>query len=365
MPRAAVLYEFSSPLVIEEIDVQPPGAGEISVRMAASGVCHSDLHIQQGIHRCRVPAIIGHEGAGIVEAVGEGVRGLRPGDHVVLSWLPYCGRCRFCVSGRPQLCDDLGWSDAGTMPDGGVRFSSGGKPLLHNTTSSFAELTVVPAQTAVKVDESLDLVALALLGCAVMTGVGAVLNTAGVEAGESVAVVGCGGVGLSVVQGARIAGASSIVAIDPIESKRALARRLGATHGIDPRAGDVGAALREILPGGADYAFEALGRPETIETAVGLIGKGGTAVLVGMAPPEARIPIDALRMTLEEQTVKGCWYGSCRPSLDFPRLVDLYRMGALDLESMVSARCRLEEVNDAFAAMLQGEVARTVIDYSL
>ncbi len=365
MPKAAVLYEFASPLVIEEIDVDPPEAGEVAVRMVASGVCHSDLHMQQGIHRCKVPAIIGHEGAGIVEAVGEGVRHLVPGDHVIMSWLPYCGRCRFCVSGRPELCDDLEWSDAGTMPDGGVRFSAGGRPILHSTTSSFSELTVVPAQTAIKVDESLDLVALALLGCAVMTGVGAVLNTAGVEAGASVAVVGCGGVGLSIVQGARIAGATTIVAVDPVESKRSLARRLGATHGIDPGAGDVGAALREIVPTGTDYAFEALGRPETIETAIGLIGKGGTAVLVGMAPPSARIPIDALMMTVQERTVKGSWYGSCRPSLDFPRLVDLYRTGALDLESMVSARCRLEEVNDAFAAMERGEVARTVIDYRL
>jgi S-(hydroxymethyl)glutathione dehydrogenase / alcohol dehydrogenase len=362
---AAVLYEFGSPLAIEEIDVEGPRAGEVMVRMAASGVCHSDLHTQQGIHPCHLPAVLGHEGAGIVEAVGDGVSDLGRGDHVILSWLPYCGRCRFCLSGRPVLCDDLGWSDAGTMTDGTTRFSKDGRQILHSTSSSFAEVTVVPAQTAIKVDESLDLGALALLGCAVMTGVGAVFNTAGVRPGDSVAVVGCGGVGLSVVQGARIAGAVAIVAIDPVEAKRELAKRLGATHAIGAKSGDTSSQLREILPEGADFAFEALGRPETIETALGLAGKGGTAILIGMAPPSAKVAINPLAMTLSEQAIKGCWYGSCRPPTDFSRLVDLYRNGALDLESMVTRKCRLEDVNDAFAAIERGEVARTVIDYGL
>jgi S-(hydroxymethyl)glutathione dehydrogenase / alcohol dehydrogenase len=362
---AAVLYEFASPLVIEEIAVDGPRAGEVMVRMAASGVCHSDLHAQRGTHPCPLPVVLGHEGAGIVEAVGDGVSDLRPGDHVILSWLPYCGRCRFCLSGRPVLCDNLGWSDAGTMTDGTTRFSKDGRRIMHNTTSSFAEVTVVPAQTAIKVDESLDLVALALLGCAVMTGVGAVLNTAGVRPGDSVAVVGCGGVGLSVVQGARIAGATTIVAIDPVEAKRELARKLGATHGVAPEASGTPSGLQEIIPEGADFAFEALGRPETIEAALGLTGKGGTAVLIGMANPSTRVAIDPLAMTLSERVIKGCWYGSCRPPADFSRLVDLYQNGSLDLESMLTATCRLEDVNDAFAAMERGDVARTVIDYGL
>ena len=223
----------------------------------------------------------------------------------------------------------------------------------------------MPAQTAVKVDGSLDLAALALIGCAVMTGVGAVLNTARVRAGDSVVVVGCGGVGLSVVQGRENRRRHDDRGRRPGRGEGDLARKLGATHAIDPGDGDVSAALREIVPAGADYSFEALGRPETIETAIGLVGKGGTAVLVGMAPPSARIPIDALTMTIEERSIKGCWYGSCRPSTDFARLVDLYRGGVLDLESMVSARCSLGEVNDAFSAMERGEVARTVIDYGL
>lgn len=365
MGLAAVLYEFASPLAIEEVDVDGPRAGEVMVRMAASGVCHSDFHIQQGIHPCRLPVVLGHEGAGIVEAVGDGVSDIRLGDHVILSWLPYCGRCRFCLSGRPALCVNLGWSDAGTMADGTTRFSKDGRPILHSTSSSFAEVTVVPAQTAIKVEESLDLVALALLGCAVMTGVGAVLNTAGVRPGDSVAVVGCGGVGLSVVQGARIAGATTIVAIDPVEAKRELAEKLGATHGIGPENGGTSSCFREILPEGADFAFEALGRPETIEAALGLVGRGGTTVLIGMAPPSAKVAIAPLPMTLSEQVIKGCWYGSCRPPTDFSRLVALYQNGALDLESMVTRKCRLGDINDAFAAMERGEVARTVIDYGL
>lgn len=358
-----MLYEFESPLVIEEIEVDPPQFGEVKVRMAASGVCHSDLHTVQGIHPFPRPVILGHEGAGIVEEVGMGVQDLDPGDHVILSWLPYCGSCRYCAVGRPALCDNLAWSNAGTMTDGTTRFHRDGRRLLHNTTSSFSEVTVVPAQTAIKVDPSFDLPSLALLGCAVMTGIGAVLNTAGVRPGESVAVVGCGGVGLSIVQGARIAGATMIVAVDPVPAKRKLAARLGATHAVDPAGCDPVAAVREITSGGVDYAFEALGRLETIEMAIRLSGKGGTAVLVGMAPPDARVGIDALSLTLEERTIKGCWYGSCRPSADFPRLLDFYRTGALDLASMVTTRCRLEDINEALAALERGEQARTVIDY--
>jgi S-(hydroxymethyl)glutathione dehydrogenase/alcohol dehydrogenase len=301
----------------------------------------------------------------VVEEVGERVEGLSPGDHVILSWVPYCGRCRFCAAGRPALCDNLGFSDSGTMMDGTTRFRAAGRPVLHYTTSSFAELTVVPAQTAMRVDKALPLTQLALLGCAVMTGTGAVLNTAGVRPGQSVAVVGCGGVGLSAVQGARLAGAAPIVAVDPVESKRRLAEKLGATHSVDPGKGALTETVRAIVRGGVDYAFEALGRPETIEATIALLAKGGTAVIVGMAPPEARVPLDALTLTVEERTVKGCWYGSVRPGSDFPRLLDFYVSGKLDLASMLSASCRLEEVNEALEAVERGEPARTVIDYGL
>lgn len=360
---AAVLYGFGEPLVVEEINVDPPRYGEVSVRMGASGVCHSDLHTAQGIHPASLPVILGHEGAGIVEDVGDGVEHLSVGDHVILSWLPYCGRCRFCASGRPALCAALAWSDAGTMRDGTTRFHRGDVPLRHYTASSFAELTVVPAQTAIPVDRSLPFTELALLGCAVMTGTGAVLNTAAVRPGETVAVVGCGGVGLSIVQGARIAGARTIVALDQVDWKLDLARHLGASDTINVASTDARAGLDEISPGGVDYSFEAIGRPETIEMALGLVARGGTAVLVGMAPPDARVPLDCLTLTVEERSIIGSWYGSCRPPTDFDRLIGFYQRGQIDVTSMITRTCRLEDVNEAFAAMQRGEVARTVIDY--
>jgi S-(hydroxymethyl)glutathione dehydrogenase / alcohol dehydrogenase len=362
--RAAVLYDFNEPLRIEEVETDPPGPGEVLVRFAASGVCHSDLHTVQGVHKAPLPAILGHEGAGVVEEVGPGVRSVAPGDHVIVTWLPYCGRCRFCLSGRPQLCDDLAWSDAGLMRDGTIRFHRNGERIHHyGSVSSFAERAVVPEQTAIPVDRSLPLAELALMGCAVMTGVGAALRTAVVRPGDTVAVVGCGGVGLSVIQGARIAGASRIVAVDVVDEKLALARELGATDLVNSRSGDPVEQLHELIPGGVDHSFEALGRPETIETAIRLIGKGGTAVLVGMAPPDATVSFDALTTTLQERTIKGCWYGSVRPPVDYPMLIDLYRRGLLRLDALVSRTCDIEGINDAFERMERGEVARTLVVY--
>lgn len=360
--RAAVLHEFNAPLVVEELELDPPKAGEVLIRMAASGVCHSDLHVVQGIHPTALPAVLGHEGAGVVEAVGPSVADLAPGDHVMLSWLPYCGRCRHCVRERPNRCENVAWYDS-TMEDGTCRFHLDGRPIHHYNTSSFAERSVVPARTAIRVDPALPLTELALMGCAVMTGVGAVLNTAHVRPGDSVAVVGCGGVGLNVVQGARIAGATAIVAVDTVPAKLELARELGATQTVDAGAGDPVEAVLELVAGGVDHAFEALGRPETIETTLRLTGRGGQAVLIGMAPPEARVPLDALTLTIEERCVRGCWYGSCVPLRDFPLLVDLYREGRLRLDSLIST-CTLDDVNDAFRRMEAGESARSVIVYS-
>ena len=361
--KAAVLYEYNTPLVIEEVELDPPRAGEVLVRLGASGVCHSDLHTVQGIHGWPLPTILGHEGAGIVEEVGLGVTNVAPGDHVMISWLPACGRCRFCVSGRTNLCVDLAWSDAGTMMDGTTRFHRGDQSIYHYETSSFAERSVIPAQTAIPVDPSLPLSVLALVGCAVTTGVGAVFNTARVRPGDTVAVVGCGGVGLNIVQGARIAGAGAIVAIDREPRKLELARELGATHGVDASEGGVVERVREIAGGsGVDHAFEAIGRPATIELAIQLVGRGGQAILVGMAPPEARPTFDALGLTFEEKSIRGCWYGSCRQQVDFPLMVDLYRDGKLRLDLLVEP-CALEDVNEAFAAMEAGTVARRVIVY--
>jgi S-(hydroxymethyl)glutathione dehydrogenase/alcohol dehydrogenase len=358
--RAAVLYEFGRPLIVEELELDPPRQGEVLVRMVASGICHSDLHVQQGIHPTSLPVVLGHEGAGVVEEIGGGVNHVRPGDHVMLTWLPYCGACRQCASGRPNLCERVAWYDT-TLEDGTCRFHRDGERIHHYNTSSFAERSVVPARTAIPVDPTLPMTEVALMGCAVMTGVGAALNTARVRPGDSVAVVGCGGVGLNVVQGAAIAGATTIVAVDPVPAKLTLARELGATDGVDPRAGDPVEAVRE-LTGGVDHAFEALGRPETIELAIQLTGRGGQAILIGMAPPDARVTFDALTATIEERAIRGCWYGSCRPLSDFPKLIDLYRAGLLRLDRLIT-EIGLDDVNDAFARMEAGDAVRSVIVY--
>jgi S-(hydroxymethyl)glutathione dehydrogenase/alcohol dehydrogenase len=359
--RAAVLEAFGEPLAVQELELDPPKAGELLVRMAASGVCHSDLHVALGIHPTALPVVLGHEGAGVVEDVGPGVAGLAPGDHVLLTWLPYCGHCRPCARGWPNRCENTLWYDA-TLEDGTCRFHRDGEPVHHMNTSSFAERSVVPARTAIKVDPDLPLTELALMGCGVMTGVGAALNTAHVRPGDTVAVVGCGGVGLNVVQGARIAGAAVIVAVDVVPSKLELARELGATHAVDASAVDPVEAVRELVPGGVDHAFEALGRPQTIETTLGLTGRGGQAVLIGMAPPDARIPLDALTMTIEERCVRGSWYGSSVPLRDFPLLIELYRDGRLRLDPLIT-ECTLDDVNEAFDRIEAGDTARSVIVY--
>ena len=360
--RAAVLYRTGQPLVIEELELDEPRAGEVLVRLVASGVCHSDLHNQQGVHPPPTPVVLGHEGAGVVVRVGPGVEHVGPGDHVVLTWLPYCGRCRWCAEGKPTRCANLAWVDDGTMPDGTIRMHrADGMPIKHYTTSSFAESTIVPAQTAIPVDRRLDLTQLALIGCAVMTGVGAVLNTAKVAPGDTVAVVGCGGVGLNIVQGAVIAGAGRIIAVDRDEVKLRLARELGATDTVTAGTnGDIRVAVHELLGDGVDHSFEAVGHPETIELAISLTGIGGQAVLVGMAPPKARVALDPLTLTLGERAVRGSWYGSTRPFRDVPFLIELLGQGRLELERLVT-RCRLEDVDKALDALEHGSVARSVI----
>jgi S-(hydroxymethyl)glutathione dehydrogenase/alcohol dehydrogenase len=357
--RAAVQYAFGQPLRVEEVELDPPGVGEVLVRMAASGVCRSDWHTAQGMHRHPLPVVLGHEGSGVVEELGPGVRGLEPGDHVVLSWLPYCGACRRCLAGRPNLCERLETFDAGLLADGTTRMHARGVPIHHNVPSSFAELAVVPANTAIAVDPGIPLEQVALLGCAVMTGVGAILNTARVRPGQSVAVVGCGGVGLSAVQGARIAGASRILAIDVVEDKLRLARELGATEAVSSRVSDP----VEVAAGGLDVVVECLGHPETIELAVSLTAPGGQAVLVGMAPPEARPGVSALDLTLGERTVRGCWYGSCVPPRDFPLLVELVRDGHLRLDAMIGRSFALDGINEALALFEGGEERRSVISF--
>ncbi len=359
--KAAVLHRVNAPLAIEEITIDPPRRGEVLVRLAASGVCRSDLHMVRGVHAAPLPIVLGHEGAGVVEEVGEGVKHVRAGDHVVLTWMPRCGRCRFCASGRPNLCDDLAWSEAGLMRDGTTRLHRAGRRIHHNTSSSFAERTVVSAETAIRIDPAVPLQEAALLGCAVMTGIGAVLNTARVREGESVLVLGCGGVGLSIVQGAAIARADPIVAVDVAPARLDLARELGATHAVRVEHGREEGAARTVLPEGADYVFEALGDDATLDLALRLTGRGGTTVLVGLARPDARVPIDPLGMVFGERTIAGCLYGSCVPDRDVPRLLDLCGRGMLRLDRLVGDRCGLDDVNGALERLERGEGVRTVI----
>jgi S-(hydroxymethyl)glutathione dehydrogenase / alcohol dehydrogenase len=352
--RAAVLWGVDD-LRIEELDLDPPRPGEVAIRMAASGVCRSDYHSVHGIHRHAMPIVLGHEGSAVVEELGEGVIGVKPGDHVVCSWLPYCGSCRRCTAGRPVVCERQAIFDEGFLADGTTRFSHAGTRIHHNVPSSFAERSVVPANTVFPVDPSLPLDQVALLGCAVMTGVGAVLNTAKVRPGDSVLVIGCGGVGLSAIQGARIAGASPIVAVDVVEPKLELAKELGATHTV--------LAGRDRVPDGFDHALECLGRPETIEQAMRAVAPGGTTVLVGMAAPDARAPLDALRTTTKELTIVGSWYGSVVPPRDLPLLAHLLTFGELRLEPMIARTIALEGIDDALARFEAGDEARSVIVY--
>ena len=359
--KAAVMYGYNQPLVIEEIIVDPPKAGEVRVKIAAAGVCHSDLHVMHGVYQYPLPLVIGHEGAGIVESVGAGVTHVRPGDHVVLSWLPSCGACRSCLRDRPAICLDVDWVEGGRMRDGTGRFKCEDAEIFHyGASSTFSEYTVVPAQAAIKVDERAPLAPLSLIGCAVTTGVGAVLNTARVRAGDRVCIIGCGGVGLNAVQGARIAGAETIIAVDTTDSKLHLAREMGATHLVnstDPKALEI---IREQSGGGVDFAFEAVGLFQTIDMAVSVLGKGGEAILIGMSDPNLKTTVPSLDFLINERGVRGSWYGSSRPAVDFPLMVELYQSGKLKLDSMVTTR-PLEEVNEAFADLESGKPGRTVL----
>lgn len=364
--KAAVFRETKVPLTIEEIDIDKPKRGEVLVKIAASGVCHSDLSVMNGTMLFPPPpAVLGHEGAGIVQEVGAEVTTVSPGDHVILSWRPSCGKCGYCATGRPQLCQTGSMQILqGYLPDGTTRLHKGEEEIRHFTgVASFAEYAVVPESGVVKIRSDVPLDVAALVGCGVMTGVGAVINTAKVEPGASVVVIGCGGVGLNVVQGAVLAGAGIIIAVDFNPQKLAWARQFGATHLVNPHENDPISQVFALTNGlGADYAFEVVGRADTAMQAYLSICPGGTAVVVGVASPDDMIMIPALSL-LQEKTLKGSLYGSARPSVDMPKLIDLYMSKRLKLDELVSRRITLEQINDAFAWMEKGEVARSVIIY--
>jgi S-(hydroxymethyl)glutathione dehydrogenase/alcohol dehydrogenase len=362
--KAAVLYRVGGPLQIEELTVENPHAGEVMVRVTAGGVCHSDLHVIRGDLRAPLPVVLGHEGAGIVEKVGDGVADFEPGDHVLMLWRASCGHCLHCLGGRPALCElgaGIRWS--GHLADGTSRFRRGDEEIRHFAgVSSFGELTVLPQEGLVKIDPSVPLDKAAIVGCAVMTGVGAVINTARVEPGASMVVVGCGGVGLNAIQGGVLAGAEKVIAVDILENKLGFARDFGATHLINASQVNAIEAVKEATGGrGADYAFEVIGIPKAMSEAYQMIRRGGTLVIVGVAPTGAEVSFNASSIMLDEKTIRGSLYGSCIPKRDAPRLLNLYRAGRLKLDELISRAYPLEQINEAFAALGRGEVARSII----
>lgn len=361
--QAAVLHAPNTTFSIETLTLDEPRAGEAQVKIAACGVCHSDYHLASGTTRHPMPVVCGHEGAGVVEAVGAGVTRVQPGDHVALSWTPDCGRCFYCLRGQPNLCETYTepiW--AGTMLDGTTRLRLNGQPVYaYCGLATFAEYVVVPEQSCVKIRPDFPLEVAALVGCAVATGVGAALYTGGVRPGDSVVVIGCGGVGLNVIQGAALGGAAVIIAVDTNEAKMQLAREFGATHTLLSDASMVD-RVRALTGGrGAEFAFEAVGLPALQELALDLIRPGGMVVLAGLSAMGTGTNLPGAVITRQEKTIKGSYYGSVHPQRDFPLLLDLYSAGRLKLDQLISRTYRLDEINDAFDTMLRGETARGVI----
>lgn len=363
--KAVVLAMAGAGLEVEDLEILAPRQGEVLVRLTAAGLCGTDVHVLDGELPAPLPCVLGHEGAGIVEEVGPGVTTLARGDHVVALWRVSCGRCLYCSLGRPALCDlGLRVRQTGAMPDGETRLRrADGTPIHHFLgASTFAEYAVLPEAGVVTIRPDVPLESAALIGCAALTGVGAVTNTAGVEAGSAVAVFGAGGVGLNIVQGAALVGSRQIIAVDTRAAKLELARRFGATQTVDASRDDPVRAIMELTDGvGADYAFEAIGLPATIEQALGCVRKAGTAVVVGLTPASARVSVDALALAQQEKTLRGSLYGSARPRLDIPRLLDLYAGGRLKLDELITRRYPLDAVGDAVTALRQGEVARALL----
>jgi alcohol dehydrogenase len=372
--KAAVLYRMeqpapyarSKPLVVEDIEIDGPHEGEVLVEMAAAGLCHSDLSVIDGSRPRVMPMVLGHEAAGIVREVGRGVRSVTEGDRVVFSFVPVCGRCAMCAAGRAAMCENGAKANlAGTLLNGGRRFrNSAGQELNHHLgVSGFSQFTIAAPDSLVKVDRSLPLDKAALFGCAVTTGVGAVTNTAKVEPGASVVVFGLGGVGLSVLLGARAAGATPIVAVDPLEHKLALAREFGATAAVNGNADDSLDQIRSLTDGGAQFAFECVGKPAALVQAYAATRRGGVTVSVGLPDPRATVPFAPLSLVAEERTLKGSFMGSCVPARDVPRFVSMYQAGKLPVDLLHTQTIALEDINAGMDALAAGDVVRQIIRF--
>ncbi|MFM8304368.1 MAG: Zn-dependent alcohol dehydrogenase [Actinomycetota bacterium] len=355
--KAAVLEAIPGELVVDDIAVRAPDAHEVLVRTVASGLCHSDLHFLEGLYQCPVPAVLGHECAGVVEAVGDRVGYVRPGDHVITCISGFCGSCAYCLRGTPHLCDKVALQPDPTRP----RLQRGDQPVNQFAgLGGFAEHLLVHEHFLVKIRPDMPLDKAALLGCGVTTGVGAVLNTAAVRPGETVVVIGCGGIGLNAVQAAALVGAGRVIAIDRIAAKLDLATTFGATDVVDASAVDPVAAVMELTGGGVDHAFEAIGLAATAQQAFAMLRNGGTATVIGMIPLGQRIELDGFQFLMEKR-IQGSSMGSNRFRLDMPQYVEWYLAGKLKLDELVSATMPLEQINAGFATMKSGELARQLV----
>jgi len=360
--KAAVLHAANQPLTIEEVTLTKPQSREVLLRTAFAGLCHSDLHFIDGLYSHPTPCVLGHESAGIVEAVGDAVTYVKPGDHVITCLSVFCGTCSQCVTGHPNLCEN---TEVKLPPGVSRRLSWKGGELMNQflNLSSFAEQMLVHENSMVKIDPDIPLDRAALVGCGVMTGVGAVFNAAKVEPGATVAVIGCGGVGLSAVNGAALAGAERIIAIDTVASKLEVARELGATDTLNASNADPVKAVRDMTGGGVHYSFEALGTKTTAEQAFGMLRPGGTATIIGMVPFGVKIELHGYDF-LRDRKLQGTSMGGNRFRVDMPRLLSLWRQGRLKLDHLISGRIKLDQINEGFAALKSGAPVRQVIDFA-
>jgi len=356
-------YAESKPLSVESVELDPPGHGEVLVKIGAAGLCHSDLSVINGDRPRPMPMVLGHEAAGVVEELGPGVEDLKKGDHVVLIFVPSCGHCLPCAEGRPALCEPgAAANTAGTLLSGARRLHRNGAPLQHHLgCSAFAEYATVSRNSLIKIDPELPLDEAALFGCAVLTGVGAVLNTAHVTPGSTAAVVGLGGVGLSSVLGAVLAGARQVVAVDLFADKLDLAKKLGATDVFNASSPECVEQVRAATNGGVEFAFELAGSVKAMELAYKITRRGGTTVTAGLPPAAHTIPIPQVNLVAEERTVKGSYIGTCVPMRDLPRYVSLYRQGRLPVDRLMTGRLKLAEINAAFDRLREGKAVRQVI----
>jgi alcohol dehydrogenase len=369
--RAAVLekmgipgpYAESKPLRIREVELAPPGPGEVLVRIEAAGLCHSDLSVINGDRPRPMPMALGHEAAGSVVEIGRDVTDLAPGDHVVMVFMPSCGHCLPCAEGRPALCvPGAKANGAGTLLSGARRLTCDGAPVNHHLgCSAFADYAVVSRASVIRIDPELPFEHAALFGCAVLTGVGAVLNTAHLQAGQTAAIVGLGGVGLAAVLGAVAAGASRIMAVDLNDEKLALARALGATDTLNATLPDAALAIRDLTGGGVDVGFEMAGSARAASLAFDVVKRGGSTVIAGLAPPDARMPVPLVQLVAEERSVKGSYIGTCVPMRDVPRFIAMHRRGILPVERLVSGHLKLDDINEGFDRLHDGRAVRQII----